>query len=161
MRRQVLFSLALFFVVLSVIAGSSEERSVEVKETPMRERPGFLGTPVMTLSYGDRVQVLDGRQDWTQGRFAATGAEGWIHNSALTSKRIIVNPSTRDVERSATDTEVALAGRGFNEEVEARYRAEQGLEFSFIDRIEEREVPVAELAAFVEAGELNDPDGGE
>ena len=161
MRKQMLFSLGLFLFVLTALIGSDGQRTVEVKQTPMRDRPGFLGTPVVTLSYGDRIDVLGTRQDWTQGRFTVTGSEGWVHNSALTTKRIIVNPSTSDVERSATDTEVALAGRGFNEEVEARYREEQGLDFSYVDRIEEYAVPVEELAAFVAAGELNNPDGGE
>ncbi len=161
MRKRLVFSFGLFLVVLSVLLSSGEQRSVEVKQTPMRDRPGFLGAPVTTLSYGDRIDVLGTRQDWTQGRFTATGSEGWVHNSALTTKRIILDPGTRDVERSATDTEVALAGRGFNEEVEARYRAEQGLDFSYVDRIEEYEVPVEKLAAFIQTGELNDPDGGQ
>ncbi len=161
MRRTLLLLPALFLITITIVLGLGNQRSVEVKETPMRERPGFLGSPLTTLNYGDRIEVLGEQQGWTRGRFAAAGVEGWVHNSALTTKEIVVNPGTRDVERSATDTEVALAGRGFNEEVEARYREEQGIDFSAIDRIEASGVPVDEIAAFIAAGELNDPDGGE
>ena len=48
---------------------------------------------------------------------------GWIHQSALTSKQIVMN-SGAAVSSSANSQEIALAGKGFNEDVERQYGAE-------------------------------------
>ncbi|MCK4541607.1 MAG: hypothetical protein KAU17_05150, partial [Spirochaetales bacterium] len=80
--------------------------------------------------------------------------EGWVHGSALTEKEIILADAGREVGTGADAREVALAGKGFNKEVEARYKSEYDLDFTWIDRMEAFGRTREELVTFLVAGEL-------
>jgi hypothetical protein len=69
------------------------------------------------------------------------------------------NLSTRRVVSSATSAsastdELALAGKGFSEEVERSYRAEGELDYDSIDKMEESVVSTGELRSFIVEGRL-------
>ncbi|MFP4430470.1 MAG: hypothetical protein ACLFPV_04415, partial [Spirochaetaceae bacterium] len=81
-------------------------------------------------------------------------------SSALTTKRIVLESGTTEGSTGASGTEVALAGRGFNQEVENRYKDEQGLDFTYVDAMEGYEYPPEVLLAFLQEGGLEIPEGG-
>ncbi len=151
--------LVLFLLVLGAGLGFSDELSVQVRETRVREEPRSLAAEVGRLSYGDRVQVLDERRDWVLVGFR--GIEGWVNRSAVTTKEIVLEASDRDIEERATDREVALAGRGFNKDVEEQYRRDTGLSYAKIDELEARGEEPEELARFLEEGGLHFPEEDE
>lgn len=155
MRR--FFWLILLFVVSPLFG---ESVSVAVRETQLRSTPAFLGRVIEVLSYGDLLEVVSEQGAWKRVT-TKDGAEGWVHNSALSEKRIVLNAADSDVETGASSGEVALAGRGFNEQVENQYKEETGLDFSKVDEIEGYGLPPEELIAFIEEGELKSPEGGE
>lgn len=154
----------LFCVGILATVGSAslfaDEMSVTVRETQLRESPTFLGRVVSLLRYGDRLEIVEQQGPWYQGRNAA-GQVGWVHSSALTTQRIVLQSAASETTTGASDTEVALAGRGFNQEVEERYKAEQGLDFGDVDRMEGYEYPPEALIAFLEEGGLSLPEGVE
>jgi len=152
-------TVAILLSVPAFMAGAQESRSVSVRETQLRESPGFLGRVIGTLSYGDQVDSLLEQSGWTRARSGET--EGWVHSSALTTKRIVLEASERDVQEAATSREVALAGRGFNRQVEEQYAAETGLDFNEIDRIESYQLEPDDLLAFLQAGGLRLSEGGQ
>lgn len=137
----------------------ADEMSVTVRETQLRANPAFLGQVVSVLAYGDRVEVLQEQGPWFRVETDG-GGTGWVHSSALTTKRIVLESGTTDGSTGASGTEVALAGRGFNQEVENRYKDEQGLDFTGVDRMEGYEYPPETLLAFLEEGGLQIPEGG-
>lgn len=147
----------LVLVLLAVGAGAAfaEELSVQVRETRVRREPRSLASEVGRLSYGDRVQVVDERPDWVLVEHGTI--EGWVSRSAVTPKEIVLEASDREVEERATDREVALAGRGFNKDIEEQYRRDTGLSYAAIDELEEREEEPDELARFLEEGGLRLP----
>lgn len=146
--------------LLSVAAvASADQMSVTVRETQLRANPAFLGQVVSVLAYGDRVEVVQEQGPWFRVE-TDSGRSGWVHSSALTNKRIVLESSSRDGSTGASGTEVALAGRGFNEEVENRYKSEEGLDFSGVDRMEGYDYPPEVLLAFLEDGGLAIPEGG-
>ena len=151
------------FLLLLIMAGATATvpaqtmMSVEVRETQVRSNPSFLGRIDAVLNYGDRVEVLEQAQGWS--RVSHQGSVGWVHSSALTSKRIVMQAGEADAQRATSGSEVALAGRGFNQEVEDRYRAEQGLNYDAVDRMEGFGVESERLAAFLTEGELRLPGG--
>lgn len=157
LHRIVLCS-AVFVVTLAAVA-SADEMSVTVRETQLRANPAFLGQIVSVLSYGDRVEVLQEQGPWFRVETDG-GRTGWVHSSALTTKRVVLQSAASDGSTGASGTEVALAGRGFNQEVENRYRDEQGLDFSGVDRMEGYEYPPETLLAFLQEGGLEIPEGG-
>jgi SH3-like domain-containing protein len=139
---------------------SGSMRSVTVRETQLRATPSFLGKIVAVLAYADRVELLETQRDWARVRLADGKTQGWVHASALTEKRVVLQAGSENVRQSASSSEVALAGKGFNAEVEARYREETGLDYTWVDRMEGFEVSPEQIVAFLQAGALEPAEGG-
>ena len=127
--------------------------SVQVKKCPLRNQPSFLGKVVSTLAYGDQVSVREERASWLH---VATGkGEGWTHSSALTSKKIILNPDSREVRASTSSEEIALAGKGFNKQVEQEYRRQnRNVDFTWVDKMEQIVISQTEIGSFLREGGL-------
>ncbi len=132
--------------------------SVTVKETPVRATPSFLAKALAVLAYGDQVQVLDTKGDWA--RVSTGKAEGWVSLKALTEKKIVLK-SGAEVSQSASSGEVALAGKGFNADVEAEYKQEQKLDYTWVDRMEAVKVTPPQISSFIARGGLTEQGGAE
>jgi SH3-like domain-containing protein len=160
-RRVVIAILAMAILVLAaaVLGAAPQSMSVTVRETQARATPSFLGAVLAVLSYGDRVDILATQRDWMKVALPG-GREGWVHQSALTEKRVVLQAGSGSVEQSASGEEVALAGKGFNKEVEAQYKAENELDYTWVDRMEGFVVSPQQILAFVEAGQLRFAEGG-
>ena len=134
--------------------------SIQVKNGQVRSAPSFLGKIVAKLSYGDRVDVLEEKGSWSKVTLAGKGSEGWIHVSALTTKTIVLNPGAEDVEKSASSDEIALAGKGFNEQVEGEFKKKNPkIDFTQIDKMEKIVVSQSKMQQFLKQGGLR-PEGG-
>ena len=149
--KKVLFLSAVMFVSVSLWALPSN-MSVQVNEAQLRSTPSFLGKIVETIPYGERVKVKNVHGSWVQV-IAPSGNIGWIQESALTKKKLVMKAGS-DVSGGASTEEVALAGKGFNEDVEKQYRASADLNFSMVDKMESYTKTTDELVAFLEAGDL-------
>ena len=161
-RRASLAVLVLAIVFTAGIGGTGAGRmTVQVREGILRAAPSFLARPIGKLNYTDSVDVLSDRGGWFQVRaFAAAPLQGWIHGSALTSKTIVLAAGSKDAELAARSDEVALAGKGFNESVEASYRqTHQDLDFAWVDRMETFAVSQNQIQRFLKDGGVS-PKGG-
>jgi hypothetical protein len=142
---------------VALVAGSAwaaKEMSVQVREGQLRNRASFLGAVTGTVAYGDRVTVKQTQAGWSEVATAA-GAAGWIHESALTPKRIVMGSGTDDARIGASGEEIALAGKGFNKEVEAEYKRQNTkLDYAWVDRMLGFRVEPAQLVEFLKQGEL-------
>jgi uncharacterized protein YgiM (DUF1202 family) len=133
--------------------------SVQVKETKVRATPSFLGKILSTLGYGERVKVLEEKRGWS--RVEIPSGSGWVSSSALTKKRIVLQAGAKDVQTGASSSEVALAGKGFNEQVEEQYKKDSNLDYAWVDRMEETFVfSPEELVSFLQEGNLSPSEGG-
>ena len=145
---------------LTVLAAEQKQMSVQVKKGAVRSTPSFLAKIIVKLNYGDRVVVTEEQSSWSKVDLSGAYSHGWIHSSALTSKKIILKPGASDVEQAASDDELTLAGRGFNEEVEKEFRSQNpDVDFTWIDRMEKMTVSQDQIQNFIKAGGLN-PQGG-
>lgn len=141
-------------VVLAATGVRAAEMSVQVQTGQLRETPSFLGKVVTTVNYADRVIVVTKQSPWLQVSSPA-GKTGWIHESALTRDRIVLKAGADDVERTASGEEIALAGKGFNSQVEADFKEKnKDIDFTWIDRMETFKVEQAEMNAFLKEGGL-------
>ncbi|MBW1709729.1 MAG: SH3 domain-containing protein [Deltaproteobacteria bacterium] len=142
--------------------------SVQVRTGQVRIIPSFLGQVVAKLSYGDRVRVREKKGNWTRVTLPEAGADGWMHKSALTKKKIVLDPGAADVQEEATSKELALAGKGFNEHVEGEFKARhQDFDYFMIDRLEEIVVSQEQITRFLKEGGITpkedkpfSPEGG-
>ena len=134
--------------------------SVQVKTGQLRLTPSFLGKIVARLYYGDRIYVIEEKGSWLRVGLSAGAAEGWIHESALTPKKIVLQAGAKDIETAASSDELALAGKGFNQQVESEFRAKNpNLDFTWIDKMEAFVVAENEMKQFLKKGGLS-PEGG-
>lgn len=134
--------------------------SVQVKSGDVRSAPSFLGAILSKVSYGDRLFVQEEKEAWVKVSIPGKKVEGWIHSSALTSKIVVLRAGASDVKQAATTDELALAGKGFNKQVEKEFRGKNPrLDFTLIDKMEKISVSQSEIQKFLKAGELS-PGGG-
>jgi SH3-like domain-containing protein len=132
--------------------------SVQVRSSPVRDTPSFMGQVLATAVYGDAVERLQTKGAWIQVR--ASGKEGWMHQSALTSKRIVMEAGAKDATVTASSKELALAGKGFNKQVEADFKEKnKDIDFTWVNRMEEFKVSDTEARDFLKAGRVV-PEGG-
>ncbi len=140
-------------LALAALGASAADKamSVQIKTGELRESPSFLGRVVTTVAYADRVTVTAQQGAWMKAS-TAKGASGWIHSSALTSKKIVMQAG-QQAQSAASSDELALAGKGFNSDVEAKFKAQNGkANFAAVDRMETIVIPPAKLAEFLRDG---------
>jgi len=149
--------LILFFLVLagSVFAQIAKGGTawVSVKTVALKSSTWFFASNRGTVNYGDQVTVIQVSGNWAEVQSAAnTTLTGWISTSNLSAKRIASTGSTS----TATASEVALAGKGFNQEVENEYKAGGGnFNFEAVDWTEKITITDDELLKFMTEGKLS------
>lgn len=147
--------LALGTLVLLVTAAiaAAEEMSVTVKESAVRERASFTAKTVGTLVYADRVVVVEVKGDWAHVSLVSKAIDGWMPKSALQTQQIVLKAGAA-AGTTASSGEVALAGKGFSEEVEAEYKKDPTLNYDAVDKMEAFRVSDDDVAAFLQRGGL-------
>ncbi len=139
---------------LATSAWAAKEMSVQVRDGQLRNRASFLGTVTGKVAYGDRVTVNQSQAGWCEVA-TASGLTGWIHESALTPKRVELSAGTSDAKTGASGSEVALAGKGFSKEVEAAYKKEnQNIDYTWVDWMGQQKIPTEQLVQFLKQGDL-------
>ena len=159
-RRRV-FALLFLAAAAGAFAAEPVQMSVKVKETQLRASPSYMGRIVAVLAYGDRVTIIEKQKDWARVSFPAKKAEGWLNLSALQDKAIVLKSGTETVEKSASSGEVALAGKGFNSDVEAKYKQDNKLDYAWVDTMEAFKVTPQQVSAFLAQGGLSIEGGGQ
>jgi uncharacterized protein YgiM (DUF1202 family) len=123
---------------------------VATKTTDLKSSTGFFASKRGTLKYGDRVTVLSVNGKWVEVQAVSGALSGWTASANLSAKQVVAGSTT-----SASSSEVALAGKGFNQEVENVYKANGDLDYADVDRTEALTVNEAELYNFLEEGRLS------
>jgi hypothetical protein len=123
---------------------------VAVKTIELKSSTGFFASAKGTLAYGATVTVLQINGKWAEVRSAANSSVlGWTAVLNLSAKRIVSGATS-----GATASEVALAGKGFNQEIENAYKAKGSLNYADVDRTEAQKVTKQELQDFIVKGRL-------
>ena len=136
--------------VLSAQVKSGGTAWISVKSVDLKASTWFFAGTNGTLAIGDQVTVLRISGDWAEVRSAAnTSLSGWTALNSLSSRQIVASG------RGASDTEVALAAKGFNQEVEDNYRTQGSYNYDAVDKIEAITVSQDELLAFINDGRLS------
>ena len=123
---------------------------VTAKSTALKSSTGFFARTQATLSYGAEVRILQINGKWREVQSALqSGQRGWTAAANLTAKRIVSGSTT-----SASAREVALAGKGFNQEVENAYKTKSKLNYADVDKTEALAVAPQELKQLLDEGHL-------
>jgi hypothetical protein len=149
-------AISLLFVLLASAPSFGETARVVTRENAIRESCRFFAPIKVKVKYNDVLKVLSKEGDWFRVRFRKV--EGCIHKSAVEEKTFSLSGLTGTKAPSASSDEVALAGKGFNPQVEKSYKQNHpNLDFGKVDMIEKYAVPEDSLRDFAKAGGLNLP----
>jgi uncharacterized protein YgiM (DUF1202 family) len=146
--------LILIFTASALTLWAAPTMTVQVSSAQLRDSPGIKGKLTAEVRYGEKVEVVEKGKGWIRVR-TSSKVLGWLQESALTEKNIVLT-SGKQVKSGASSREVALAGKGFSEDIEREYRSDADLEkqFRWVDRMEGFVRPEMELQAFLSDGEL-------
>ena len=141
-------------------AGGHKIMSVRIKKGQVRAAPSFIGKILGNLSYGDQVSAFEEKGGWIKIYLPNRDIKGWIHKTALSSKKIKLRAGATNVKQFASSDEVALAGKGFNKQVEGAFKAKNpNMNFTWIDKMERINISAYEISNFIQTGDLV-PKGG-
>jgi len=133
---------------------AAETLKVRVKSSKLRNSPKFYAGSVVSLEFGDSLEKITTQGDWIQAK-TTTGTTGWIHSSAVIVPHFSLTAG-RTAQEEATADEVALAGKGFNQQVEEEYRKNSDLDYTWVDRMTQMRVTEAEMERFFSEGKLGE-----
>ena len=141
--------------LLNTVADAQKSMTVQIQEGQLRATPSHFGKITAKIFYGDGVTVLEEKGDWKRVSVADGKGQGWLHGSALTKKRTIQKAGRSQAGTSVSQDEIALAGKGFSEEVEKEYRkSNANLDYAWINRMETIRISPRQMENFIEDGRL-------
>jgi hypothetical protein len=133
---------------------------VKIQTTAIRQNPQFFAPAVAALKAGDKLTKVGESNGWIQVK-TQSGLVGWIHSSAVEVPKLNLLASNDPMKTQAKASEVALAGKGFNKQVEDSYRAKHAeLNFALVDRMLQVKIALNLIEAFLRQGRLGDFGGG-
>lgn len=144
---------AIFVIALALLA---ETLIVKVKSTNLRKEPKFYAQTVALLKAGETLEKISSQDGWLKAR-TSKGLVGWVHSSAVQSKKFDLLAMDKSLTTKATADEVALAAKGFNKQVEENYRAKnKNISYVWVEKMLKIEVSTAEIKEFLKTGKLGE-----
>jgi len=158
--KQLIIATVVLFVAVGAFAKSKAPFPAEVtvtsKEVTIKKEKSHLSKAEAKAMYGDKLKVTDKQEDWYLVT-SPDGSQGWVHISSVTTKKINFKKDATVTEKTTTHEEVALAGKGFNKQVETAYVTSNPSiadAYKKVDQVESFRVPAAQLSAFIKQGQL-------
>ncbi len=134
----------------------NQKMSIQIQDGKLRADPSFLGKILGSVAYGDPVTVIKMQDPWFFVSVKGGQLTGWIHSSALSEKEIVLRSGAADVRKTASQKEVALAGKGFTADVEKEFKkSNPNLNFTWVDRMEKIVISDQEIGQFIKEGGLS------
>ena len=150
--KKLMILLALVLLVSGVLFAQVKKGSsawVSTKTAALKSSTWFFAGTTGTLQMGDQVTVLELNGNWAQvSSVSNSSLKGWTSVSNLSSRQIVASGT------GASASEVALAGKGFNQEVENSYKSSGQYNFADVDKTEANTVSPEELYQFIVDGRL-------
>jgi SH3-like domain-containing protein len=156
-HRSAVFAGALLALATLLLA---ETVVVKVQTTSLRKDPKFYAAAIAALKAGDSLEKLSSQGGWVRVK-TSSGVVGWVHSSAVETKKFNLMSVGGTMKTQASASEVALAGKGFNKQVEDSYKSKHAnADFAAVDRMLKIAVSPAEVEAFIKKGKLAGSGGG-
>lgn len=156
MKRSVLFFAAVSLFIIFITLLLAETLIVRVQSTSVRQNPKFYSPVLLVLRAGEKVEKVSSQEGWVQVRTSG-GVVGWVHLSAVEVQKFSLLAMDKSMKTQASASEVALAGKGFNKQVEESYRAKHGdINFLWVDRMLQIKIPASEVLEFMKQGKLGE-----
>jgi uncharacterized protein YgiM (DUF1202 family) len=151
--------LSLFVLFVSLLV--AETLIIKVQTTNLRKNPKFYAPVIRALKAGEKIEKISSQPDgWIQVKTSG-GSVGWIHSSAVAVQKFDLLAMDKSMKTQASASEVALAGKGFNKQVEESYRAKHAdVSFVWVDRMLLIKISASRVEEFMRNGKLGEWGGG-
>lgn len=173
---RVIFCIWLVFGCVWVVLGKGRAKQAEIitrtvahLEVKLRKSNSYTSETVSSsFQYLDELEVLQALDGWLLVRPLGGNIEGWVLESRLTKKKILLDKPNRSNKKRFKKGEGDLAAPGFKPKVEQRFRQstpELKESFAWLDQLKDRDselLPsIDDLVGFRREGQLRPLDGGE
>ena len=149
-----LFFISFILIISTAVSLHAETATVITKQSAIRESCRFFSPVNATVHYNDVLEIISKEGDWYKVKFK--GVQGCIHKSSIEKKSVSLSKLVGSEKQSTSGEEVALAGKGFNPQVESAYKKENpSLNFRAVDRVESYKTSESKLIQFIQSGKLN------
>lgn len=144
------FSVFLLILLSSVCFAEKlpKKMYVAVEDVELKSKISFFSKNIQTLYYGQLVIPLEQSGNFIKIQDSKTKIEGWVSLSSLSKRKIGKSDFTADAN------ELALAGKGFNEEVEKSYKKSGKADYTSVDLMESWVIQQEKLISFIIEGNL-------
>lgn len=145
----------MLLIFLSVSTGSAfaEEVYIKIRDAKLRAEPQHYAALLESLSLGQSLTKINKKGAWIQVK-SKSGASGYIHESSISDRKVVLAYSNTSGSRS-NNSDVVLAGKGFNKEVEKQFALQNPkASFAEVDSMERIAVGDQDLKGFVASGGL-------
>lgn len=142
-----------FSVILLVIFSVSfcfaeTKMYVKAQNGVLLAKPSAFAKSVFSLTYGEEVVVSESDDEWALVSIPGNAnAKGWIKTVELSKRKLRTSSS-------ASANEIALAGKGFNAEIENLYSNSENGNYAAVDKVETYAVSQESVLSFIEEGNL-------
>ncbi len=151
-----LLLMLLFFTGIIVVFLLAETFVVKIQNTAVRKEPKFYAASLGTIKAGDSVELVETQNDWLKVQTAA-GVIGWIHSTAVEQKKFKLSSLDKSLKTQASASEVALAGKGFNKQVEESYRKKnQDISYAYVEQMLSIRIFPGLIEEFLKTGGLGE-----
>ncbi len=147
-------------LALCLISSVAAAATVKVitQEAMIRKDKRFFAPALVRAPFGAALQELGREGDWFRVNYQ--GKEGWIHKSAIQEQKFQLSSLAGGQAEEASRDEIALAGKGFNPEVEKAFRDKNPkMRYDLVNQVQAYRVEEQKLQAFIRAGNLREPGG--
>ena len=129
-------------------AVSAGAMTVQVGRAQIWQAPSVVAPVLASLAYKDKVVVLGSSEGWAKVQVPGSAKVGYMFMSALTQRPVSSSAAEAAVP-GITASEIALAGKGFNDSVEESFRKSTHIDYAFVDAMEAYAYPPDEAAGFL------------
>jgi hypothetical protein len=140
------------FLAVTVLLLAGKVLVVKVLRSQLLAKPDFLSSNLAAIQKGARLELLETQGNWYLVR-NTNGFKGYIHQSAVTEGKVSLS-GIAPGKKGASDEELALAAKGFNEGNEKKIRGSRGYDFVAVDWVMEQDVANSAVASFIKEGKL-------
>ncbi len=151
-----IFLFIIIYLLINLGFSANEFLVVKVQTTALRAEPRFFAPVKIMLKFGDQLEKLDFQQGWFQVK-TLNAVSGWVHSSAVQPRPAKLAGLTQGPKTQATASEMALASKGFNRQVEASYRQRHPeVDYTWVDRMLNFKNGQAAIEKFLKEGHLGE-----
>jgi uncharacterized protein YgiM (DUF1202 family) len=140
------------FLAVAALLLAGKFLVVKVLRSQLLAKPDFLSSNLATIQKGARLELLETQGNWYLVR-NASGSKGYVHQSAVAESKVSLS-GIMPGNKGASDEELALAAKGFNEGNEQKLRGSREYDFAAVEWVMEQDVANTAVADFIREGKL-------